>query len=50
MRRFTPVVAAAAIAAIQVACSGSGSEPVATPTAPNATPVAPGALSPEHAS
>jgi plastocyanin len=36
MRRFTPVVAAAAIAAIQAACSGSGSEPLAPPNVPSA--------------
>ncbi len=33
MRRFTPVLAAAAIAAIQAACSGTGSEPLGPPSA-----------------
>ncbi|MBW8768408.1 MAG: hypothetical protein JF589_01485 [Gemmatimonadetes bacterium] len=37
MRRFTPIIAAAAIAAIQVACSGTGSEPLAPPTGPAAS-------------
>ena len=36
MRRITPVLAAVAIAAIQAACSGTGSEPLAVPTAPAA--------------
>ena len=36
MRRITPVLAAVAIAAIQAACSGTGSEPLAVPTAPDA--------------
>lgn len=36
MRRFSPVVAAAAIAVIQAACSGSGSEPLAPSAAPAA--------------
>jgi hypothetical protein len=35
MRRFIPVVVAVTIAAIQAACSGSGSEPVAPPGSPN---------------
>jgi len=36
MRRFIPIIAAAAIAAIQVACAGgTGSEPLAPPSAPN---------------
>jgi hypothetical protein len=37
MRRFTPVVAVAAIAAIQLACSGMGGEPLSPPTAPDAS-------------
>jgi len=37
MRRFTPIVAAAAVAAIQVACSGgTGSEPLAPPSSSSA--------------
>src|SRR5690349_23061445 len=32
MRRFTPIAAAVAIAAIQAACSGTGSEPLAPPS------------------
>jgi hypothetical protein len=36
MRRFAPIVAAVAMAAIQVACSGSGSEPLAPPNVSSA--------------
>jgi len=37
MRRFTPVVAVITIAAIQAACAGSGSEPLAPPSASSDT-------------
>ena len=37
MRRFTPTVAAIAIAAIQAACAGSGSEPLAPPSTSSAS-------------
>jgi len=36
MRRFTPIVAAVAVAAIQAACSGTGSEPLAPPNTASA--------------
>ena len=35
MRRFTPIIAAIAAAAIQAACSGTGSEPLAPPGSPD---------------